>query len=309
MPFNIKHKKRLLGLVTVILVVLLLTTIGAGVSATSAEFQNIILIGWDGAGRSNIKELLALNKLPNLQALIDEGIIVAIDAERVTDTKAGWSAILTGYYPETTGVFSNTKYRSIPDGLTLFERLENYYGDDRIFTLFLSGKSKINNVSADVGYPFYNAKPDIDKYYAGDYPNEKIASWTLMAIENNYTGQMFLFVLFREPDFEGHTYGENSAQYANAIVDNDNWIGLIIQKLKDLGVYNNTLIYIVSDHGFDEGGYRHLDAPYEFLATNDVQVIRNGFRVDITPTIYNALGLLFGTDGHSLRQLYQQPVW
>ena len=90
---------------------------------TSAK-TNTVIIGWDGAGRNNIKELLAAGKLPNLQTVIDEGSIVAIDAERDTATLPGWAAILTGYYPEVTGVYTTDIYQSIPDGLTIFERLE-----------------------------------------------------------------------------------------------------------------------------------------------------------------------------------------
>ena len=52
-----------------------------------------------------------------MQKLIDEGILVEIDIEGKTDTKAGWSQILSGYYPEVTGVYSNRQYQPIPKPL------------------------------------------------------------------------------------------------------------------------------------------------------------------------------------------------
>ena len=64
--------------------------------------RNIILIGWDGAQRNHVKECLNRGELPNLERLSSEGALVAIDILRVTDTKAGWTEILTGYEPEVT---------------------------------------------------------------------------------------------------------------------------------------------------------------------------------------------------------------
>ena len=89
---------------------------------------NVILIGWDGAQRNHIKECLARKELPNLRKLSLEGSIVAIDIIRVTKTKPGWAQILTGYEPEVTGVFSNSRYHPIPKGLTIFEWLEEHFG-------------------------------------------------------------------------------------------------------------------------------------------------------------------------------------
>ena len=99
--------------------------------------RNIILIGWDAAQRNHMKECLDRGELPNIKKLSSEGTLVAIDILRVTDTKSGWSQILTGYEPEITGVFSNSRYQPIPQGYTVFERLEQYFSP-RIFSLQLS---------------------------------------------------------------------------------------------------------------------------------------------------------------------------
>ena len=79
--------------------------------------QNVILFGWDGAQRDHVNEALARGELPTLKKLAREGSYVKIDIEGKTDTKAGWSQILTGYYPEVTGVYSNARYQPIPVGL------------------------------------------------------------------------------------------------------------------------------------------------------------------------------------------------
>lgn len=106
--------------------------------------KNIILFGWDGAQRNHVTESLSRRELPNLQKLIDEGTFVEIDIEGKTDTKAGWSQILSGYYPEVTGIYSNDQYQPIPKGLSIFERLKAHFGPDRFITVAVIADS--NNV-------------------------------------------------------------------------------------------------------------------------------------------------------------------
>ena len=103
--------------------------------------RNIILFGWDGAQLDHVKECLNRKELPNLQKLIDEGTFVEIDIEGKTDTKAGWAQILSGYYPEVTGIYSNHQYQPIPKDLSIFERLEKHFGPDKFVTVAIIGKS------------------------------------------------------------------------------------------------------------------------------------------------------------------------
>lgn len=135
-------QKRVMGL-SVILGLAVLMPLAA---LAADRPQNIILFGWDGAQRNHVNECLSRNQLPSLQKLIDRGSYVEIDIEGKTDTKAGWAQILTGYYPEVTGVHSNRQYQPIPKGLTIFERLENHFGPDRFVTVAVIGKS--GNVGA-----------------------------------------------------------------------------------------------------------------------------------------------------------------
>ena len=104
----------------------------------------------------------------------------------------------------------------------------------------------------------------------------------------------FGFVHFAEVDKMGHRYGENSPEYNDALISADTWTGKIMETLKDLSLYDETLIYVTADHGFDEGLKSHKDAPYVFLATNDKKVNRPGERSDIAPTILNSIGLDLG---------------
>lgn len=124
----------------------------------------------------------------------------------------------------------------------------------------------------------------------------------------------FFFVHFAEVDAAGHRFGENSQEYTEALKSCDYWTGKIIEKLKQMNLYDNTLIYITADHGFDEAKITHNDAPYVFLATNDPGVIRRGERKDIAPTILKRFGLDLSRikpplDGHPLTEPYEESNW
>lgn len=104
-------------------------------------------------------------------------------------------------------------------------------------------------------------------------------------------GDCLTFFHLSDPDHAGHKYGENSREYSGAIVAADEWLGRIAAKLKELGVYERTRIYVTSDHGFDEGKTSHSMAPYVFLATNDPAIKGRGDQRDIVPTILSRMGL------------------
>jgi len=258
---------------------------------TGTKIPNIvILFGWDGAQRNHVKQCLVRGELPNLKKMGSEGAFVEIDIiGGKTDTKAGWAEILTGYDPEVTGVFSNSEYQPIPKGLTVFERLEKHFGPDNFVTLAVIGKGA--NVGGGPGLPYYYTKENMDLFEDSVGPDSVVGPRAIELIEKYKGRRIFFFVHFRDVDSNGHKYGENSQEYTDALISNDYWTGRIIRKLKELGLYDSSLVYVTADHGFNEGQTGHSDAPYVFLGTNDRAVICNGERADITPTILDRFGL------------------
>ncbi len=302
--------------------------------------RNAILIGWDGAQRNHVKESLGRGELPNLQKLGSEGRLVAIDIYRVTDTKAGWAQILTGYEPEITGVYSNGRYQPIPVGYTIFERLENSFGPDNFITVAVIGKKghvdddppqrkpykEGDKVEGQIvteggvkyqlipGKPYYYTKDGMDLFINGLETNERVGTRAIALLDQYKDKPFFFFVHFAEVDHKGHAFGENSKEYNDALISSDYWTGRIMEKLKELNLYDETLIYVTADHGFDEGMTTHNDAPYVFLGTNDITVVRRGERADITPTILERFGISLASispplDGQPLTRPSELPEW
>ena len=318
--------------------------------------QNIVLIGWDAAQREHVRECLGRGELPTLKTLAADGKMVDIDIRGTTDTKAGWSQILTGYDPDVTGVYSNARYQPVPKGLSIFERLKEHFGADKFVAVAVIGKKghcgeidppkKVRLTDEEAaqvekvmkippkrrqrdkmddqewaalqaarkgqfvpepgsrivveegvkylvtpGKPYINMAQACDVWEFGLMKDEKVGTETIRLLDKYKDKPFFFFVHFAEVDHKGHSFGENSKEYNDALISNDKWTGRIIQKLKDLKLYDKTLVYVTADHGFNEGMTGHGNAPRVFLATNDTKVMRNGDRADVAPTILDRFGL------------------
>jgi hypothetical protein len=102
---------------------------------------NVILVGWDGAQKRKVDEMLADGTLPNLHRLIEEGGLAATEVTTgATETKPGWTEILTGRSADLLGIESNEVYKPILKGGTIFEILRKRFGAG-ISLVFIGGKS------------------------------------------------------------------------------------------------------------------------------------------------------------------------
>ena len=279
---------------------------------------NVLVIGWDGVQRDHLYECYnqeleqCPDGLPNLKELSNDNIFNMTITNGATDTKAGWAQILTGLNAEKTGVYDNLNFQAIPEGYSIFEKLESNFdivtffivGKGNHIGLFCKGddnpfaKKNSKNLYMDDDFPWCNAKKAMDFFQNALGENENVAYLTLQKLDEYKDKKFFGFIHFQDPDHTGHDYGENSAEYTLKIVDDDLWLGKIVDKLKELGVYENTYIYVVTDHGFDENEKGHSSAPYGFFATNDPNIVRSGDRKDLTPTILKKYGLELDVDGY-----------
>jgi hypothetical protein len=263
------------------------------------------LIGWDGVQRNHLFDLLNRSLLPNLASFANNGSLFNITvSDHGTDTKAGWTQILTGYRWLRTGVFNNVYwFHSIPAGYTIPERVENYFGRSNVKTGFIVGKlahMEIQDGTGDAANGRYtheaiyrNLPSALDVCTNGNKGANVVGPSMLQFLENNSNNHFFAFFHFSDPDSAGHNPagGENSVLYEQAIELCDNWLGQTLNKLNALNITQKTLVYLTADHGFDEGGFQHTNAPYIFFATNDKNVNRNGDQVDVAPTVYYGIGM------------------
>jgi hypothetical protein len=274
--------------------------------ALGGPVDNVLLIGWDGVERGRLLALLREGRLKNLAGLIEEGSFraLAIDGH-APDTKPGFVQILTGYDPDVTGVYSNTRYRPVPPGLSVFERARDMLGGARLFTAMITAKE--GNLGSleqgrlvglfpprrePLGQPYVHVRAALDVWDGDAFRNgSKVVAAAEHALEQAGARRFLVFVHFRDPDRAGHSDGETSEAYADAIVACDEWLRRMLDWLRGSGVYDRTRVYVVTDHGFDEGQRSHGSASRSWLATNDRSVIAGGHLRDVAPTILARMGV------------------
>ena len=277
--------------------------------------SKLAMIIWDGCERTRVKQLMRDGYLPNLSMLASQGSIVELHAGARTCTKPGHAAILTGYGPYTTGVWENTMWTQIPHGLSILERLYENFGST-FNEFWTSGKSE--QVGAGPGKVFSNAiryclRYDNDDDREMDRTGTRAVKW----INNHKASPGFWFIHFREPDFSGHHYGEGSAEYSEAIINLDSWLGEIVNVAPA-----DMAIMVLTDHGFDIGGfhklnqkgelrYAHFHAPKAWIACNR-PLARCGNLLDVAPTVYEIYGIDYSQFfppllGSSL--LHEEGIW
>ena len=279
---------------------------------------NVIMIGWDGVQRDHFYECLnreipfCEGSLPHVTELSNGVFWNNTTTSGYTATKPGWAQILSGYDAEVTGIVSNKIFRALPEGYSLFEKVEAVYGDEEIVTLFVAGKFAHTGGACSFledlpSQPFCETKKHIDHFENGLFLEHMVGEAALSLIEQHQDERMLALFHFAQPDDIGHVCGENCPFYSASIVAADEWLGRIVDKLRDLGIYEKTFVYVVSDHGFDETKWNHRNAPYTILATNDGSVMRSGDRKDIAPTILERYGISLeahgdipAVDGYSL---------
>lgn len=275
-------------------------------SSPQISDTSILLICWDGVKRDHLFSLISQGRVPNAARLVSEGGIVNMTVEgHATETTPGHVEMLTGYPSNVTGAYTNLDYSVIPANLTVFERLEARFGAEGIVTVMLTGKPlvveyitdpsqyEVFNWTMNASHPFYNARSSVDFLDLNRANASVVGAKALDYIEDSKGERSFIFIHFREPDYAGHNSGENSAEYDEAIVECDRWLGTLVAALESLGTYDETVIYVTTDHGFDEGGYGHSYAPDIWLLTNDPDIDTSmaAHQGDLVPTAFAKFGI------------------
>jgi len=327
-----------LRLVLAILLVIVSSTypISQVTSAASGEkttFPHIVLVTYDGARKYWVDALMANGTLPYLASLRDEGTETTL---RITDhnpsTDPGMACMESGYGPTITGInqnyFASVMKPSIPDGLTISERIKATYGAAWQTALVLPWTQDTVNVTTTRDSTFWNQRAETDYWFSSEnvtwsehdpavwknalsfcdallranYTASRVADF----IQSAHASPFYVRTHFVEPDYAGHGYRESvdnqiSPQYKQALIVCDEALGLIIDALKKTGIYEETVILVSTDHGFK--GLGHGPPAYPFgdpdvtetwLISNDPEVTNAlgwGLQNDLAPTCLGLAGI------------------
>ena len=157
-------------------------------------------------------------------------------------------------------------------------------------------KAQIQNLNGIIqntdGEPFYNTVKSLDVWDGEKGRNYDVSGPLMLGYLDKYgKGRFMAFFHFSDPDHMGHNHGENSKEYNDAIINCDAELGKAVKRLKDLGIYDKTMVFVTADHGFDEGKTSHSNAPTVYLAADMKTLAKNGDQRDIVPTLLTEMGV------------------
>ncbi len=201
-----------------------------------------------------------------------------------TKTFPNHYSIVTGLYPENSGIVSNTMYDKEIDKYYRIgdrEAVENpaWYQGEPIWntaerqgltagTLFWVGSEAPINGKYATYWKIYDTNMDERARI------DTVVNWFTQTDKPNVD---FATLYFSEVDTQGHGRGPNADSVNVYIEQADELLGYLVDRLEEKGIYDRTNIVIVSDHGMSE-----LSADRVFLIDQIIDVTRVQM-VDWTP--------------------------
>ncbi len=276
------------------------------------------------------------SKTPNIDRVAAQGVLFERAMSAVPITLPSHSTIMTGRYPPGHGVRDNGLFRLAEEQVTLAEILqsEGYATAAAVGAFPLVGKFGIGQ-----GFDYFNDRvatsfedhrgervKERESLFFDQRNAQQVNSALLPWIEDHAEQPFFAWLHYFDPHRPWNAQSPFSDRFPNdgylaEIAYTDHALGQLLSKLEALGVLDNTVIVITSDHG--EGMGQHNEQTHSLLnysstlhvpliiklpgkgATGRVSEIVG--TVDITPTILATLNIenrhLEQMDGQNLLPL------
>lgn len=250
------------------------------------EYTNIVLVNLDDSGYGDFSYNGAYGyQTPNIDRLAAQGMRFTHFLAGQPVSGASRAGLLTGCYPNRVGFagapMPNAGYGIHPDETTIAEMLKakNYHtaiygkwhlGDEREFLPLQHGFDEFYGLpySNDM-WPYHPQQgtvfhfPDLPTYNGNEiigYNTDQTCLTTdytahaVVFIERNAKNPFFLYVAHNMPHaplavsdkFKGKS---EQGLYGDVMMEIDWSVGQIVDKLKELGLYENTLFILTSDNG------------------------------------------------------------
>lgn len=247
---------------------------------------------------------------PNIDALAADGTLFSNVITPIPLTFPAHCSMLTGTIPPHHGVHDNIAYRLAESNVTLAEHLQSAgYATAAIVGAF------VLDAQFGLGQGFDSYNDDLGKgmTFTGGYPERRGDAVTQAALDwldQAPSKPFFMFLHYFDPHFPYRApapFAESfpSDPYAGEIAYTDYCIGLVLDKLKTLGLYDSSSIIITGDHGESFGEHNESEHGYFIYHTTtkvplifkapDVSVGRRVSEkvaiVDIVPTVLAQMGL------------------
>ena len=212
-------------------------------------------------------------RTPNIDALASEGVRFERAYTPVPVTLPAHTVIFTGTYPMLSGMhdFSGNKLNPSQPTLASVLKQHGYVTGAVIGSAVLDSRFGLNQ-----GFDFYYDHFDFNRLQESNLEEMKrqggaVADATLNWLGKNYRKKFFLWMHLYDPHYPYRPPTPYSEQYKDRPYDGeiafaDAQVGRLITFLKAKGLYRNTLIVLVGDHGESLG--EHGEKTHGFFIYN-----------------------------------------
>ncbi len=237
-----------------ILFTLMVVTIGCTQSNKKAKHPApVLLISFDGFGH----QYLEFEETPHFDSLVAEGVTSeGLIPVFPTKTFPNHYSIVTGLYPENSGLVANTMYDpEFEEWYRISDRSAvedpRWYGGEPIWnTVEKQGLRAGTMFWVGSEAPVQDMRPSHWKIYDESMAEEAridtVVKWMSYPEERSVD---FATLYFELVDAAGHDYGLQSDSLKAAIRKADKLLGYLKQKMRTAGIWETTNLVIVSDHG------------------------------------------------------------
>jgi hypothetical protein len=298
--------------------VVALSAVGVASTAPAAgATDKFLLVSWDGINRRILNELLDWqplseppracpskrrpaempsacgDRLTCLPTLCRFQLIDSWDSEGKPLTRPQHAQMLSGYSPQTNGIFRNNGSSRMPIGYTVYERIKAVRPD--VKTLHVAGRKYVSR-GVVKGADRVGA---LDYYARRGGPDERTGVNTTLRIapmlEEVAAGPFLAFVHYKEADVTGHESGAETQTYREAIIALDHELQSLLDTLESVGALADTKVLVTTDHGFLGQFHvsRDLANTETWIATQNLPLRTDvpAKLLDVTPTILAVFGV------------------
>ncbi len=277
------------------------------------EIRHIVLISIDTC-RADYLSCYGYHRktTPNIDTVAKNGVLFTNVVTSVPITLPAHSSMLTGTIPPYHGAHDNNNYKLANSNLTLAEILR---ANGFVTGAFISAFVLDAQFGLDQGFDTYQDDIEVQnkkkQFSYNQRKAEETNRYANLWLEKYHRDKFFLFLHYFDP----HNPYEPPEPFATDFADNlyageiaytDYCIGQVIKKLKELSLYDSTLLIITADHGEMLGEHGEATHCY-FIYESAIKVplimkIPDGPRnkiindevvglIDIVPTVCSFLGI------------------
>ncbi len=273
------------------------------------EIRHVVLISIDTCRADHLSCYGFPKKTtPHIDSIAQEGVLFENVVTPAPITLPAHISLLTGLIPPSHGIHDNLNYCLPGEKLTLAEILKaNGFRTGAVVSAFvLDAKFGLHQGFDSFQDDFVNAYHTASgSERRGDETTQFAVQW----LKQHQNEKSFLFLHYYDPHFPYDPPEPYASQYANdpypgEIAFTDHCIGRVKETLKELHMYDSTLLIIAGDHGEmlgEHGENEHLFFIYEAAlkvplivklpgrGREPVRIKETAALIDVVPTVCSLL--------------------